>query len=127
MKLSRKSRVMIFLHIKNEKELLSLTEAVVSAIDGKQAEIGLLTNLVKYHGQNFYTKMVIEKGEYSALLIEQKPMTMILSELDLRLVLAQLEVFADPTKTFKSAPPELVIKDNKVALCLNYKDMMSIN
>lgn len=125
MKLSRKSKSIIFLHIKNEKELLMLTEAVCNAIEDNVSEIGLLTNLIKNRGQNFFTKMLISKGNENILVNDIKPMTLILTELDLRIVLSQLEAFADPSKTFKADYPEITIKNNKVILCLNYKDVIA--
>ena len=125
MKLSRKSKVIIFLHIKNEKELLELTEAIISAIDDKIAEIGLLTNMIKGRGQNFFTKMLIAKSEENILVIDEKPMTLMLNEIDLRILLAQLETFADTSKTFKANYPEIILKNKVVKLCLNYKDLFS--
>lgn len=125
MKLSRKSKYIIFLHIKDEKELFNLTKCITDAIDGKIAEIGLLTNLIKNKGQNFFTKMMISKGEESILVIDEKPMTLILNELDLHLVLAQLEVFADPSKVFNAKYPEITLKNNTVSLCLNFKDIIA--
>lgn len=125
MKLSRKSKYIIFLHIKDEKELFNLTRCITDAIDGKIAEIGLLTNLIKNKGQNFFTKMMISKGEESILVIDEKPMTLILNELDLHLVLAQLEVFADPSKVFNAKYPEITLKNNTVSLCLNFKDIIA--
>lgn len=125
MKLSRKSRVIIFLHIKDEKELLSLTECIVGAIENKVTEIGLLTNLIKNKGQNFYTKMLITKSEESMLVTDEKPMTLMLTDYDLHIVLAQLEVFADPSKTFKAKFPEITLKNKKVSFCLNYKDVIA--
>lgn len=125
MKLSRKSRVIIFLHIKDEKELLNLTKCVVDAIDGKNSEIGLLTNLIKNRGQNFFTKLVIMKGDTNILITEEKPMTLMLSEYDLHMMLAQLEVFADPSKVFKAKYPEVMLKNKTVSLCLNYKDVIA--
>lgn len=125
MKLSRKSKVIIFLHIKDEKELFELTKCIIDAIDGKIAEIGLLTNLIKNRGQNFFTKMLISKGEESILVTDEKPMTLVLTDYDLHLVLAQLEVFADPKKTFNAKYPEIILKNNTVSFCLNYKDVIA--
>ena len=128
MKLSRKSRVIIFLHIKDEKELLNLTKCIIGAIEGNVMEIGLLTNLIKRKGQNFFVKMLISKSkenEESELIIDGKPMTLLLSELDLRIILAELETFANPKKTFKSKLPEIKLKNSKVTFCMNYKDMFT--
>ena len=125
MKLSRKSRVVVFLHIKDEKELLRLTECIIGAIENKVMEIGLLTNLIKGKGQNFFVKMLICKNEESELVIDERPMTLFLSEFDLRVILAQLEVFADTSKTFKTKLPEIKLKNNKVTFCMNYKDMFT--
>ncbi len=102
-----------------------LTEAVCNAIEDNVSEIGLLTNLIKNRGQNFFTKMLISKGNENILVNDIKPMTLILTELDLRIVLSQLEAFADPSKTFKADYPEITIKNNKVILCLNYKDVIA--
>lgn len=125
MKLSRKSRVVVFLHIKDEKELLRLTECIIGAIENKVMEIGLLTNLIKGKGQNFFVKMLICKNEESELVIDERPMTLFLSEFDLRVILAQLEAFADTSKTFKTKLPEIKLKNNKVTFCMNYKDMFT--
>lgn len=125
MKLSRKSREIIFLHIKDEKELFNLTKCIVDAIDDKVSEIGLLTNIIKNKGQNFFTKMTIMKSEESYLITEAKPMTLALTDYGLHMVLAQLEVFADPSKVFKAKYPEITLKNKTVSLCLNYKDVIA--
>ena len=93
-------------------------------VDDKVSEIGLLTNIIKNKGQNFFTKMTIMKSEESYLITEAKPMTLALTDYDLHMVLAQLEVFADPSKVFKAKYPEITLKNKTVSLCLNYKDVI---